>query len=96
VRERADDLLLALGRHLRVGHDDGFCAAVRQSRSGVLHGHRAGKAGTFLECDTGRHPASANRRPGSDVVDDKYPTKIELRLIDTDHLYRSDLVGELK
>jgi hypothetical protein len=96
VRKRPDGLFPALGGHLRIGHDDGFCAAVWQSGCCILHGHRAGKTSAFLKRDIGCHAASADRRPRRDVVDHEDCAQVELRLIDTDNFGRSDIVGELK
>ena len=55
VRERPDEPLFFVGRHAGVAAQDGFAAAVRKARGGVLQRHRAREANALLDAHVRRH-----------------------------------------
>jgi hypothetical protein len=96
AREGTNDLLLALSRHPGIGNDDRLRSTMRQAGRCVLHRHCAGQAKAFFERGVGGHPASADGRAGRDIIDDNYCTQVQLWLVDSEHLFRSEIIGELK
>ena len=94
--EGADQALLVLERHLGIGEDHRFAAAVRQSGNGILEGHRPRQPEGFLGADIGRHAHAADRRPAGDVVDRDDRLETDGGPVNVDELQAAQLIGQAK